>query len=641
MVACGGGGGSSAPIASNLVVTGTAATGLANAGATVTGKCKVGTGTAITLTDGSYALTITDGQWPCLLQITNPVDGTKLHTVATGTGGTAVANITPLTEMVTARVLAIEPNVFFAAFDGATLSQKVTSITVQAAITEIGLVLTGTVDTSALGNFISTQFKAATQNSPTTGDAQDKLLDALKLKLSSTQIGTLVTAMATGQTTDALLQMVIGMTTMPNISPIASAGNAQSVAAGSVVILDGSASSDANNDPLTSAWTLISKPVGSVAALSSSTSTAPSFTADLPGTYVVGLTVNDGKLNSLAVSVSIAATRSVTIVEVSSASSVSFAVSSDGRLFAWGVNNWCGILGDGSTNNISLPKQIGTGFKSVSTTSINTIALKTDGSLWAWGCNQDGFLGDGTYLESPVPKLIGTGYSYIAASTRARYAIKSDGTLWAWGNIGTLGDGTADPSRVPKQIASGFTAVAPGLSNVIALKIDGSLWAWGDGLLGDGTNSSSLSPKLIDSGYIAIAAASGSNVDLALKSDGSLWAWGVGQLLGQLADGTPIDQSLIPREIDTGYKFISVGWDTAFAIKSDGGLWGWGDNSWSQLADGTNRPSRVPKYIGAGYAAIAANPYAPLAIKIDGSLWRWGLYAGGQQVPTEVPIPLP
>jgi hypothetical protein len=52
-------------------------------------------------------------------------------------------------------VLGSEPNVFIAAFDAAVVAQKITSTTVQTALTTIGLVLTGTVETSALGNFIS------------------------------------------------------------------------------------------------------------------------------------------------------------------------------------------------------------------------------------------------------------------------------------------------------------------------------------------------------------------------------------------------------------------------------------------------------------------------------------------------------
>lgn len=92
-----------------------------------------------------------------------------------------------------------------------------------------------------------------------------------------------------------------------NVAPVANAGVAQNIVAGSVVTLDGSASTDANSDPLTFAWTLTSKPAGSTAALSSSTSAKPTFTADIAGTYVASVIVNDGKVNSTAATVSVAA----------------------------------------------------------------------------------------------------------------------------------------------------------------------------------------------------------------------------------------------------------------------------------------------------------------------------------------------
>jgi len=92
-----------------------------------------------------------------------------------------------------------------------------------------------------------------------------------------------------------------------NIAPIANAGSNLLVPVGANVTLDGTTSSDANNDPLTYKWILLSKPVGSVAALSSSISAKPTFKADLPGTYVASLVVNDGLLNSLATSVAVTA----------------------------------------------------------------------------------------------------------------------------------------------------------------------------------------------------------------------------------------------------------------------------------------------------------------------------------------------
>jgi hypothetical protein len=93
-----------------------------------------------------------------------------------------------------------------------------------------------------------------------------------------------------------------------NVAPVANAGPFQNVVAGQLVNLDGTSSSDANLDLLTYKWILISKPVGSSAGLSLSTSSRPTFTADLVGTYVFSLQVNDGKLNSEVSYVSITAT---------------------------------------------------------------------------------------------------------------------------------------------------------------------------------------------------------------------------------------------------------------------------------------------------------------------------------------------
>ncbi len=90
-----------------------------------------------------------------------------------------------------------------------------------------------------------------------------------------------------------------------NAAPVANAGVAQNVVQGSVVTLNGNASSDANNDPLTYAWTLVARPVGSAATLSSGLSATPKFTADMGGTYVASLIVNDGKVSSSAATVSI------------------------------------------------------------------------------------------------------------------------------------------------------------------------------------------------------------------------------------------------------------------------------------------------------------------------------------------------
>jgi cytochrome c553 len=94
-----------------------------------------------------------------------------------------------------------------------------------------------------------------------------------------------------------------------NAAPIADAGPDQNVATGSNVTLDGSGSQDADNDPLTYAWAMVSKPSGSIAALPSTASTEMVFfTPDVAGTYVVQLVVNDGTNDSRPDSVTITAT---------------------------------------------------------------------------------------------------------------------------------------------------------------------------------------------------------------------------------------------------------------------------------------------------------------------------------------------
>ena len=91
-----------------------------------------------------------------------------------------------------------------------------------------------------------------------------------------------------------------------NVAPVANAGPDQgNKALGSTVTLNGSASSDANGDPLTYSWSLTSQPAGSAAALSSPTTVTPTFTVDFPGTYVAQLIVNDGTVNSAPNTVSI------------------------------------------------------------------------------------------------------------------------------------------------------------------------------------------------------------------------------------------------------------------------------------------------------------------------------------------------
>ena len=90
-----------------------------------------------------------------------------------------------------------------------------------------------------------------------------------------------------------------------NVAPVANAGPDQGgKAPGSLITLNGSASSDANGDPLTYSWSL-STPAGSAAVLANPTSVRPTFTIDRDGEYIAQLIVHDGTVPSAPDSVTI------------------------------------------------------------------------------------------------------------------------------------------------------------------------------------------------------------------------------------------------------------------------------------------------------------------------------------------------
>jgi len=94
--------------------------------------------------------------------------------------------------------------------------------------------------------------------------------------------------------------------TISNALPTADAGPAQGKYVNNLVTLDGSGSSDPDDDPLTYDWTQTD---GSAVTLSDSTAVDPTFTPTVADTYTFSLVVNDGDLDSAPGTVLITVTR--------------------------------------------------------------------------------------------------------------------------------------------------------------------------------------------------------------------------------------------------------------------------------------------------------------------------------------------
>ena len=108
LISCGGGAGA------GHTITGVAASGAAVVQGTVEVKCQVGSGTAQTESDGSYRLTIPGGAGPCLLRVVDPVTGIEFHSALERGAEQRIAHVTPLSDIVVASALGVDPRQAFA-----------------------------------------------------------------------------------------------------------------------------------------------------------------------------------------------------------------------------------------------------------------------------------------------------------------------------------------------------------------------------------------------------------------------------------------------------------------------------------------------------------------------------------------------
>ena len=188
LAACGGSGDSTPPPVvppAALSITGTAATGAAIAGGTVTAKCAAGAATtATTGTDGSYSLSMTGGALPCMLQATSANGATTLYSVSAGSGSSATANITPLTQLVVASLDGADPAALFAEFGSANAAVVTSAKVASAQAAVVATLSSAGIDVSTLGDFVTAPLTAAT--STTSGNAYDAALDTLQAKLAAT-----------------------------------------------------------------------------------------------------------------------------------------------------------------------------------------------------------------------------------------------------------------------------------------------------------------------------------------------------------------------------------------------------------------------------------------------------------------------
>lgn len=264
------------------------------------------------------------------------------------------------------------------------------------------------------------------------------------------------------------------------------------------------------------------------------------------------------------------------VISISAGYSHSMALRADGTVWTWGRNH-VGQLGIGTLSDQTQPMQV-LGLSDVVSIDCSqndaSFAVKSDGTVWAWGANVHGQLGDSSTVGfRPLPvKVYGlTNIVSVKGGWYHTIALSRDGTVWTWGDniYGTIGNGTTSQNPfqyiIPIQLLSlsSIIAIDAGGGFCFALKNDGQIYSWGLGTalgrIPDLSNYFTLIPELITSLSGIVEMNGGGQMGIALRSDGSVYVWGVNSF-GDLGIGDTLNHYLPTHltgicSVNTPYKF--------------------------------------------------------------------------------------
>jgi alpha-tubulin suppressor-like RCC1 family protein len=296
-----------------------------------------------------------------------------------------------------------------------------------------------------------------------------------------------------------------------------------------------------------------------------------------------------------------------------------------GRVWCWG-RNYCGILGDGTTTNRSVPVQVqGLPLPAIAVAGgmAHTCAILSDQSVWCWGCNYSYQLGIPNAPDTAVAVQVSS-LANVSAISAGQFhtCVVVDGAPWCWGGAnktGEIGDGTTTSLPAPTRAATSITIDASNYVSSIGAgaaytcivvhhsSSQDELYCWGDathGNLGDsgtvpgsGTKFSfsavPVAVQPIDTNPLTVWSASSPNGALSTGSSfacvlrsadhSATECWG--NLIG-IGPNQP--RTEIASLGNVAIAKVTVGMAHACVLLSSGELKCWGVNGWGQIGDGSS-----------------------------------------------------
>jgi alpha-tubulin suppressor-like RCC1 family protein len=303
------------------------------------------------------------------------------------------------------------------------------------------------------------------------------------------------------------------------------------------------------------------------------------------------------------------------------------------RVWSWGddANGQLGT-GDGPRDNpeqVEIPLEGAAGFVQVAARANQSFALRSDGAVFAWGDNTFGALGLGKTARERAPVRIAALERIVALGAGERHglALDQDAIVWSWGqNLhGELGRTPSTAlERTPAQIPSlyGVTKIAAGGFHSSTIDLVGTLSLWGDGSRGQlGNGGTGSTPAAEDAALPrdVVTVSLGRFHSLAIRSGGSLWSFGDDGAC-QLGTGT-IPGFLTPQpvQLSAPVALIAAGDYHSLAIGYDGTVYGWGDDSRGALGQPGPRFSHVeclpaPADVSSAVMASGGDSFSVLAV---------------------------